>query len=224
MTIVRDAWLIVGKDLRIEMRSRVIVAQVLPFAGLVLLLFAFALDPDRGVLARVAPGLFWIAVVLAALLAISRAFAVESRSGSYDGLRLSGMDGASIFLGKTATIAIELMLLECLLGVGVYALFDVSGIAVLPALLIAIPATLGIAASGALYGVVAAGLHGRESLLPLLLLPVLAPVMIGATRGLEAATQRATADAWPWVGLLAGFAALYITIGIVAFGPLLEDA
>lgn len=224
MSVFRDAWLIAGKDLRIEMRSRVLIAQVLPFAGLVLLLFAFALDPDRGVLARVAPGLFWIAVLLAGLLAISRAFALESRQGSYDGLRLSGMDGAGIFLGKTVAIAVELLLLECVLGVGVYALFDLNTIAIVPALLIAIPATIGIAACGAVYGIVAAGLHGRESLLPLLLLPVLAPVMIGATRGLEAATQHAPGDAWQWVALLAGFAALYITIGIVAFGPLLEDA
>ncbi|MFZ4516136.1 MAG: heme exporter protein CcmB [Acidimicrobiia bacterium] len=224
MNLMRDAALIAGKDLRIEWRSRVLVAQVLPFAGMVLLLFAFALDPDRGVLSRVAPGLFWIAVLLAGLFAISRAFAIESRTGNYDGLRLSGMDGAAIFLGKTVAIALELLALEVLLLVGVYALFDVQTVAPLPAVLVALPATIGIAASGAVYGVIAAGLHGRESLLPLLLLPVLAPVMIGATRGLEAATQGVTRDAWPWVGLLAGFAVLYVTIGIVTFGPLLEDA
>jgi heme exporter protein B len=134
------------------------------------------------------------------------------------------MDGAAIFVGKLAAIAVQLLVLEALLGLGAYALFAVPIQAPLVALAVMVPATIGIAAAGTVYGVIAAGLHGRESLLPLLLLPVLAPVMIGATRGLEAATRGPAVDAWPWVGLLTGFAVLYITIGIVAFGPLLEDA
>ena len=62
----RDAALIAGKDLRLEARSRVALNQVTPFALLVLVLFAFALDPDRGVLERVTPGLYWVALNLAA--------------------------------------------------------------------------------------------------------------------------------------------------------------
>src|SRR2546429_173365 len=69
MNLWREAMLVAGKDLRIEARSRVTLYQVLPFGLIVVLLFAFALDPSRGVLARVAPGLFWVAVLLAALLA-----------------------------------------------------------------------------------------------------------------------------------------------------------
>jgi heme exporter protein B len=224
MTFARDALLITGKDLRIEARARVLLTQVLPFAGLVLLLFAFALDPDRGYLPRVAPGLFWIAVLLATLLAVGRAFAVEVSNGARDGLRMTGMDGAAIFVGKLTAISIQLLVLEALLGLGAYALFDVPLRSPLAALAVVVPATIGIAAAGTVYGVVAAGLQGRESLLPLLLLPVLAPVMIGATRGLEAATRGPVSEGWPWVGLLGAFAVLYITIGIVAFGPLLEDA
>ena len=106
MSVWREAGLVVGKDLRIEARSRVALAQILPFGLIVILLFAFALDPDRGVLPRVAPGLFWIAVLLAALLAIGRAFATEEQHRARDGLRIAGLDGAAIFLGKAAAIAI----------------------------------------------------------------------------------------------------------------------
>src|SRR5262249_54281673 len=67
VTVWREAGLVAGKDLRIETRSRVALAQILPFGLIVILLFAFALDPDRGILGRVAPGLFWVAVLLAAL-------------------------------------------------------------------------------------------------------------------------------------------------------------
>lgn len=224
MTFARDALLITGKDLRIEVRARVLLAQVLPFAGMVLLLFAFALDPDRGYLPRVAPGLFWIAVLLSTLLAVGRTFAIETMNGARDGLRMTGIDGAAVFIGKLLAVGVQLLLLEAVLAVGAYALFAVPLRSPGVALLIVLAATLAIAATGTLYGVVAAGLNGRESLLPLLLLPVLAPVMIGATKGLEAATRGPIADAWPWLGLLIGFAVLYIAIGIVAFGPLLEDA
>jgi heme exporter protein B len=224
MSLLAEVRLVAAKDLRIEARSRVLLAQVLPFGAIVVLLFAFALDPDRGILARVAPGLFWIAVLLAALLAIGRAFAVEQAHGARDGLRLAGLDPASVFLGKAAAIVVQLLVLEVVLGLAVVALYgvDLRGGAVLVAA--AVAATLGLASTGTLYGVLAAGLRARETLLPLLLLPVLAPVMLGATRAFEDALDGATADAWPWVALLVVFALLYTGVGMLAFGPLWEDA
>jgi heme exporter protein B len=221
MSLLREAGLVAGKDLRIELRSRVATSQVLPFGFVVLLLFAFALDPDRGLLPRVAPGLFWIAVLLSALLAVGRSAAVEA--GARDALRLSGLDGAAIFLGKAAAITVELLALELLLGVGVFVFYDVDlrygGVLVLASA----AATVGIAATGTLYAVLAAGLRVRETLLPVLLLPVVAPVMLGATRSWEAALDGVPADAWPWVALLALFAVLYTAIGTLAYGPLLEE-
>ena len=79
--VFRDAWLIAGKDLRIEMRSRVGLNQIVPFAVTVLVLFAFALDTDQEALRTYAPGLFWLTVLLASLLAIGRSFAVDLADG-----------------------------------------------------------------------------------------------------------------------------------------------
>jgi len=224
MNLWQEARLVAAKDLRVEARSRVTLYQVLPFGAVVLLLFAFALDPDRGVLARVAPGLFWVAVLLAALLAVSRSFAIEAANAAHDGLRLSGLDGSAIFLGKAGAIALELLALEVVLGAGVALLYDVDLHS--PALLVlaALGATVAVAATGTLYGVLAAGLRVRETLVPVLLLPVVAPVMLGATRAFEAAVEGAPSDGWPWVALLALVAALYTGVGMLAFGPLLEEA
>jgi heme exporter protein B len=86
-------------------------------------------------------------------------------------------------------------------------------------------ATLGIAAAGTLYGAVASGDRSRDSLLAILLLPVLLPVVLAGTRLFEAATQGdATGGDVAWLGLLAVFAALYGGVGVLAFGPLLEEA
>ena len=215
--------LIAGKDLRIEMRSRILLSQVLPFGAIVVLLFAFALDPDRGVLARVAPGLFWITVLLAALLAIGRAFSIEQQHGARDGLRLAGLDGSSVFIGKAIAIAVQLAILEAVLGLTVVVLYGVEVHGVVVLLATATAATIGLAAAGTLYGVLAAGLRARETLLPLLLLPVLAPVMLGATRAFEDGLEGVPGDAWPWVALLTVFALLYTGVGMLAFGPLWED-
>jgi heme exporter protein B len=224
MNLAREAALVAGKDLRIEARARVLVQQIVPFGLIVLLLFAFALDPDRGVLRRVAPGLFWVTVLLAALLAVSRSFAVELEHGGRDGLRLSGLDSSALFLGKAAAIAVQLFALEVLLGVGTVLLFDVELRSLLPLVLATVAATVGVAATGTLYGVLAAGTRVRETLVPVLLLPVVAPVLLAATRAWEDAIDGTPSDAWPWVGLLAIFAALYTSIGMLAFGPLLEEA
>ncbi len=219
----RDAALVAGKDLRLEARSRVATGQVAPFALLVLLLFAFALDPDRGVLEQATPGLFWLAVLFSALLAVQRSFAVESTDGVRDGLRLSGLDPAGVFVGKAVAVASELLALQVLLGVGVVVLYGASPRSAGLLLLTSLAATAGLAATGTLYGVLAAGLRARDTLLPLLVLPVLAPVLIGATRAYEAALAGTPSEGWPWVALLTVFAVVAVALGVMTFGPLLEE-
>jgi heme exporter protein B len=224
MTLVRGALLVAGKDLRIESRSRVALQQIVPFGAIVVVIFAFALDSDTTLLPRAAPGLFWAAVLLATLLAVGRSFAVEEANRARDGLRLSALDGGSVFLGKAAAIAIELFVLEIVVGIAVVVLYDVTVHEVLVLACTAVAATIGLAATGTVYGVLAGGLRARETLVPLLVLPAVTPVMLGATRAFQAALDQAPNDAWPWVQLLCAFAVLIVAAGIAAFGPLLEEA
>jgi heme exporter protein B len=226
--VLRTLRLVAAKDLRIELRSRVALTQIVPVAVLVLVLFAFAIDPARGTLRRSTAGLYWIAALLVLLLAVQRTFAVEQSDGARDALRLSDLEPGGIFLGKAAALAVELLLVEAVLLVGVLVLYDVSLPATGAALLVVtcLAATAGLAAVGTLYGGLAAGLRVRDTLVPLLLLPVVAPVLIGATTAFEAALgtgSRSIAQGWPWVGLLAVFGLAYTAAGLVAFGPLLEE-
>jgi len=220
----QGALLVAGKDLRIERRSRVALQQILPFGGIIVVLFAFALDSDHTLLPRAAPGLFWAAVLLATLLAVGRSFQIEEANRARDGLRLSALDGGSIFLGKAAAIAAELFMLEVVVGVGVVVLYDVTLHDTLILLCAAIAATIGLAATGTVYGVLAGGLRARETIVPLLVLPAVTPVMLGGTRAFEAALDNASSDAWPWVQLLVAFAVLVTSAGVIVFGPLLEEA
>ncbi len=219
----RDALLVGGKDLRIEIRGRVATMQVAPYAMLVLLLFGFAFDQDHNLLTQAAPGLFWVAVLLSSLLAVQRSFAIEATDGTRDGLRLSGLDPAGIFLGKVAAVVIELVALEVLLGVGVVVLFGTRLHD--PALLVvsALVASVGLAAAGTVYGMIASGVRGRETLLPLLVLPVVAPVLLAATQCWMAALGSSTTDGWRWLSLLVAFGVIYLALGVVSFSTLVEE-
>jgi heme exporter protein B len=220
----RDAGLVAGKDLRIEGRSRVATNQVAPFAVMVLVLFAFAIDPDRGVLSTAAPGLFWIAVLFSALLAVQRSFAIEAADSARDGLRLSGLDPAGIFVGKAVAVALQLAALEVVLGIGIVALYDTHLHGALLLVVTCLVSTIGLAAAGTVYGALAAGLKVRETLLPLLTVPAVAPVLLSATRAWEVALGQSVDDGWRWVQLLAVFAIVYVVLGVLAFGPLLEES
>ncbi len=223
-SLLGQARLVAGKDLRVEWRSRVGMAQVVPFAVLVLVIFAFALDGNRQTLQQLTAGLYWIAVLFSAVMLVQRAFAVEADVGVREALRLSGLQPAAVFAGKAAAIALQLFVLEILLALGVVVFFtaELDGWVLLAATGLVAP--VGIASAGTLYGVLTAGLRVKETLLPLLLLPVLAPVLIGATRAMGAALGDVAVDGWSWFNFLAIFALVYVALGLVAFGPLMEES
>ena len=227
MNTWRIARLVAGKDLRVEWRSRVVLNQVLPFAALVMVMFAFALDNDQ-VLTRVAPGLVWLATMFSLLVIVQRAFAIETADGALDALQVAGVRPAGIFLGKALALAAQLAVLELVLLGAAVVLYKTQVVAGGIVLLVTtyLAATTGLAFVGTLYGGLAAGAKGRETLLPLLLLPVVAPVLIGATRATEAAlgtNDALPSDGWPWIGLLTLFAVVFGAGGTLAFGSLIDE-
>lgn len=235
--------LIARKDLLIERRGRVALFQVVPFAGLVLVIFAFALDAKAvrfedtaagsrsvSLLPLVAPGLIWLAVLFSVLLIVQRSFAIESEDGAADALRLAGVEQSSVFWGKSLAVAVELLLLEAVVVVLALVLYGVSVpwsrlVLLVPTVLLA---TAALAVVATLYGGLTLGVgggSGRESLLPLLAIPALAPVIIAATRATESAFATdglAMEEGWPWVGLLAVYTVALAVVGALAFGPLSE--
>jgi len=219
--------LVATKDLRIELRSRVLINQVLPFAAIVMVLFAFALDSDD-LLTRVAPGLVWLATLFSMLVVVQRSFAVEAADGALDALRIAGIPAHGIYLGKACALAAQLLALELLLFGGAFVLYNSRFGAHGAGLLItsALAASCGLGLVGTLYGGLTTGTKGRESLLPLLLLPVVAPVLIGATRATEAALGVggiSMREGWAWVALLVAYALLFGIGGSLGFGPLVDD-
>lgn len=163
MSTWQIARLVAAKDLRVEWRSRVVTNQVLPFAALVMVMFAFALDNDQA-LTRVAPGLVWLAAMFSLLVLVQRAFAVETADGALDALKVAGVRSSGIFLGKALALAAQLAVLEAVLLVAAILLYrtevPAGGVGVLLATYVA--ATAGLAFVGTLYGGLAAGARGGD--------------------------------------------------------------
>lgn len=218
-----EVWAVARKDLRIEARAKVVATQILPFAMIVLVLFGLALDADRAALRSFTPGLFWVTVLFVAVLAVQRSVAVETASGAFEGLRLSGAAGWKIFAGKAIAVAVQLLAIEVLLGLGVVVLYRSTFHEPVLVVTAALAATIAVAAAGSLYGVLAVGLGVRDTILPMLLLPVLAPVLVAATRAFDDALGTAAVNGWNWTGLLAVFAIVYVMVGAVAYAVVLED-
>ena len=121
-----DAVLVAGKDLRIEARSagrRCGRSSPSPCSSSCCSPSPSARTSRRCATPR--PGIFWVALLFSTVLAIQRSVAVESGEGTRDGLRLSGIDPAGIFLGKAAAVGVQLLALQLVLWAGVTFLFDV---------------------------------------------------------------------------------------------------
>jgi heme exporter protein B len=209
------------KDLRIEARGRHLLASVLPFAITLLLAFGLALGPGRTFLQRTAPALLWIAVLFSAVLSSRQAYQVETEDDALEGLVLSPVDRAAVFLGKAASVAAGLLALEAVVVALVVLLFDVTFGGLLSAAGALVLGTVGLAAVGSLFGVMSASPRAREAVLPLLVLPLATPALLGGIRATELST--AGSGAASWLGLLLAFDVVVVALGTLVFAYLLED-
>jgi heme exporter protein B len=216
---------VAGKDAMAELRGRHAATAMLFFAGLVLVLFGFALGPDSQRLALAAPGLLWLALVFAGVLAVSRLHVLEAEDGALEQLALYPVARRAIFLGKVVAGAGLMLVLGVVLTVLVGLLFGVDVLAAaLPLAITLLLGAVGFAAVGTFYAALTVRLRWREVLLPLLMLPVVAPLLLAAVRASAAALG---ADPFGelgiWLQLIAVFDVVMLVVAGGTYGQLLEE-
>lgn len=216
---------IARKDALAELRGRHATVSTLFFAAVVLLLFGFALGPDSARLAAAAPGLLWLAVVFAGILAVNRLHLLETDDGALEHLALYPVSRRAIYAGKAlGGFAVMLVLGMLVLGaVGVLFAVDIAA-AWPPLLATVILGAAGIAAVGTFYAAVTVRLRAREVMLPLLMLPVLAPLLLASVKATAAALAGDPfGELAAWLQLLVAFDVIMIVAGAATYGYLLED-
>ncbi|HUZ40912.1 MAG TPA: heme exporter protein CcmB [Acidimicrobiales bacterium] len=219
--MIRVALLVAGKDLRIERRSRILLWQVVPFGVMALLLSGLALGPNHVGHSSAAPGLFYLVIVLVALLMINRSHAIESKDGTRASVATLGLDPAGVFLGKAAALAVELWLTAIVLLAGSVVVLHTA----LHGTLVATPSILvivgAIAGAGTLYGALTSGGNAAATLLPVLSLPAFAPLLIAGERSFNSALHGGAFLEWWVISVVA--LAVYMVLGILLYGVLEES-
>jgi heme exporter protein B len=212
---------IVWKDLRCELRTRQTWSAMALFALLVLVVFNFAFDLRVENMAAVAPGVLWVAFVFASVLGLGRTITAERDQGALDRLLLCPVDRKAVYVAKLLGNLVFIGGVE-VVAVPVFA--AIYNVPIVGGPLIAIVAlgTVGVAAVGTLFSAVAANTRARELLLPVLVFPLLVPVVIAAVRATSDLIVPIAGDA-PWLGLIAAFDVIFLSISAIAFEYVVED-
>jgi heme exporter protein B len=219
--VIKIAWLVAVKDLRIELRSRVLLWQVLPFGVMSLLLAGLALGPTQAGSSSSAPGLFYLVALFVTLLMINRSQALENAPGTEASIATLGLDPAGVFLGKALALGVELWVTGLVLLTGSVLVLHTAlagSVRAVPSVLVTLAA---LAAAGTLYGALTQGGDGPATLLPVLTLPAFAPLLIAGERSFSAALHGGALWEW-WVIVVVALVA-YGAVGILLYGVLEES-
>jgi len=223
--LLRRTWAMTWKDVTVELRARERVNAMLFFAALVLFIFNFALGPDRETLREVAPGLLWLAFLFTGMLGLARSFQAERENECFEELLLTPGDRESIYYGKLAGTVLFMVMAEALILPLFGLLYNLDIWGHLPSLaLVAFLGTLGFSAVGTLLAAMTAHLRAREVMLPLLLLPLTVPVLLGSVRATQAILAgEGLAGVSHWLKLLIGFDAIFLVVSPLVFEFVLEE-
>ena len=192
--MLRHVLAIVRRDLRLAMRSRADVLGTLFFFIIVVSLFPLGIGPEKALLRAVAPGVLWVAALLATMLSLNRLFASDYNDGTLEQLAIAPQPLALTTLAKIIalwiTTGLPLVILAPVLGLQ----FDLPGEALWTMTLALLLGTPILAALGAIGAGLTLGLRGGV-LLALLVLPLYIPVLIFGAGAVDAVIHGLSANA-----------------------------
>ncbi len=214
---------IARKDFRAEVRSRELVNTMGLFALLSVLIFSFALELDREARQSAISGVLWVTLVFASILGLNRSMAMERDQGSIDALLIAPIPRSAIFVGKlianfTFTLVIGLILLPVMT--------ILYNIPVLQpwVLLLLVLGVVGFASVGTLLAAMTVQTRARESLLPIVMLPMALPVLIAAVRASTGVLSAAPMEDWiAWPQIIAVVDLIYLTLCVLLFEFAIES-
>ena len=225
MSYLRKVLAIVWKDIVAELRTKEMFSAMFVFAILVIVVFNFAFDlrvsGER--VRQVAPGALWVAFSFAGILGLNRAFVMEKDRGCLDGLLLAPVDHTAVFFGKMTSTVLFMLVVEVLMLPVFTAFFGVN-LFDLRLILIIVLGTVGFAGVGTLLSAMTAQTRSREVLLPILLLPVAAPVLIAAVKATAGILDGLTMDEIAiWWQLLLAFDIIFPAVAFMTFDYVVKE-
>ncbi|HEY1419464.1 MAG TPA: heme exporter protein CcmB [Candidatus Dormibacteraeota bacterium] len=220
MNPLRVAFAVARKDLMSEWRTREIVPALAQFVVLALVIANFGFQVDARTAPVIAPGVLWMALVFAGLVAFGRAFAAEREQATLEAMLMTPASPVALFAGKALAAAALLVVCEAVMLPALALMFGapISGGVVAAVLL----ATVGMAALGCLFAAMVARIRARELLLPLLTLPLWIPLLVAGGQAVQSAMgQGGSFD--EGIGLLIDFDILFVVLTSLAARFVLDE-
>ena len=214
---------VLRKDLQAELRSRELVGSMALFALLSILIFSFALELDRLARIEAVSGVLWVTIVFASVLGLNRSLAMERDQGNLDALLLAPVERTAIFFGKLVgnflfTLVVALILI--VLMTVIYNVTLVNGWLVL----VVFFGTLGFSTVGTLLATMTVQTRARESLLPIVMMPVALPLLLVAVRATTGILNNSPQETWmSWLQILAVLDVLFMTTCFLLFEFVIEE-
>jgi heme exporter protein B len=214
---------IVRKDLQAELRSRELITSMGLFALLAILIFSFALELDRLAREEAIAGVLWVTIVFASVLGLNRSMAMERDQGNLDAMLMAPIDRATIFFGKLVGNLVFALVVGLLLVPLMSVLYNRN--LVQPWLIVVLLlGTFGFSIVGTLLATMTAQTRARESLLPIVMLPVALPVILPAVRASTAILTGTPQEDWiAWPQILVVVDLIYLVMCFLLFEYVIEE-
>ncbi len=223
MSFWRKVFAITWKDTLSEMRTKEIVFSVLVFALVVIVIFNFAFGASQETMVLVAPGMLWVTFAFAGVLSLNRSFIPEKEEGCLEGLMACPIKREAIYVGKMLSSLLFMLIIEAIILPIFAVLFNLPVLS-LQLVTITVLTTVGFVAVGTLFSALAVNTKARELVLPILFIPIVTPIIIGAVK---ASGLALSGEPWSgpstWLQIIGAFDAIFLVVSFLIFAFVIEE-
>ena len=221
---LRKTWAVCAKDLRAELRGREVFSTMASFSILAVLTFGLAFDLRVPRSEMIAPGVLWVVILFGGVLGLNRSFGAEVDRGTLPAMLLAPVDRSAIYFGKLLANLIFTLATTVVILAVMFFIFDVNMFHPLNVLAVTL-GIIGYVGVGTIFAALSASSRARETMLPILLLPVMVPVFVagvGLTSGVV--DGKTFEELRQWIGILVAFDLIFVVVAYLLFDLIWEDA
>jgi len=212
------------KDGLLQWRTRAQLLAIFTFGAAALLLFSFAIGPDTSALREHAAGFLWLGLLLASTLSLAESFQHEMEERALEGILLLPAPAPALYYAKALANWAQLTVLGLGLVPVMVVLYDAGTTRLLGLAAVIALGAAGLSAPGTLYAAMTAQARARQTLLPLLLFPLVVPVLLAAVKAtMLFILGDPMGQAGSWMLLLVCFDLIHWALCGLLFGRVVED-
>ena len=212
------------KELLLQWRTRAQMMAVFVFGAAALLLFSFAVGPIAEALRQFSAGFLWLGLLLSSTLTLAESFHAEMENKALEGLLLLPANPRALYYGKAIANWLQLVILGVALVPVMVILYDAGTTRLFELLLIIMLGAAGLSAPGTLYAAMTAQVRSKQTLLPLLLFPLIVPALLASVKATSLVVLGDPMNQVnSWISLLVAFDAIYWSLCGLLYARVVEE-